>query len=126
MWYMNKIIHSMKIRVELLYKCMYIINMNKTLLSLAALLSLTLASYADTGVCNESDDISFEQGFTDFADVVFVRPISLAVTGGIGFPAYAVSAPFTAMTGDNAEAWDTLVVKPAEFTFDREIGEFEK
>lgn len=105
--------------------------MNKLLL---ALVLMTSYAFADSPycpgkqccTCEDSDDISFEQGFTDFADVVFVRPIALAVTGGIGFPAYAVSAPFTAMTGDNAEAWDTLVQKPAEFTFDREIGDFSK
>ena len=107
--------------------------MNKLLL-LVSMLVVTSFSFADSPycpgkqscTCEDDSDFNFEQGFTDFADVVFVRPISLAVTGGIGFPAYAVSAPFTAMTGDNAEAWNTLVEKPAEFTFDREIGEFDK
>jgi hypothetical protein len=42
----------------------------------------------------------------------------------IGFTAFVVSSPFTAMAECVDESWDTLVVTPGKFTFDRDLGDF--
>ena len=58
------------------------------------------------------------------ADVVVVRPLGIA-SMVLGVAAFIVSIPFTT-TGNNVEeAWDTLVKKPARFTFQRPLGQFD-
>ncbi|MFN2355334.1 MAG: hypothetical protein ABR512_12515 [Desulfopila sp.] len=56
-------------------------------------------------------------------DVVAARPIGLVatVTGTVFF---VVSLPFSALGGNTEEAWDSLVVSPAKYTFRRPLGDY--
>ncbi len=56
-------------------------------------------------------------------DIVAARPIGLVatVTGTVFF---VVSLPFSALGGNTAEAWDSLVVSPAKYTFRRPLGDY--
>ena len=80
---------------------------------------LTVASgYAEETRSQEPDAIAM------VADSVVARPLGLASVA-IGFVAFAVSSPFSALGGNIGEAWDVLVVSPARFTFVRPLGHFD-
>jgi len=58
-------------------------------------------------------------------DLLLCRPLGMVatLTGGAVF---VVSAPFSALGGNIGDAWDSLVVTPAQYTFSRPLGEFDK
>jgi hypothetical protein len=98
--------------------------MNKiknTLLSLV-LISASFA-FADSGTANQSTPVA--DGFLAAGDVVFVRPISTAVTIG-AFGIFAIVAPFTEMAGCTEETYEGLVESVGKFSFDRDLGDFKK
>lgn len=102
--------------------------MNNTI-RIAVLTAIALASplaMADSGTKenSKSDDCSVEQAFIAIPDLLIVRPISLAGCA-VGFTAFVVSSPFTAMAECVDESWDTLVKTPARFTFERDLGDFD-
>ena len=96
-------------------------NKIKTL-TLAALFCASLV-LADSGTQTESTPVA--DGFLSAGDLVFVRPISTAVTIG-AFGIFAVVAPFTEMAGCTEETYEGLVEKPGKFSFDRDLGDFKK
>lgn len=58
-------------------------------------------------------------------DLVIVRPLGLiGLIGGSAF--FIVSLPFSALGGNTDDAWESLVVSPAEFTFIRPLGGFDQ
>lgn len=57
-------------------------------------------------------------------DLIAARPIGLVATVG-GTLVYLISWPFSALGGNSDQAWQTLVVSPAEYTFKRPLGEFD-
>lgn len=54
-------------------------------------------------------------------DLVFLRVPGMVATA-VGGVAFVLSLPFSAAGGNTEEAWQTLVVQPAEFTFVRPLG----
>lgn len=56
-------------------------------------------------------------------DLIAARPLGLAATV-LGTVVFVVSWPFSALGGNSEEAWDTLVVSPAQYTFHRPLGDF--
>ncbi len=90
-----------------------------------ALITLFSASLclADTGTQSESTPVA--DGFLSAGDLVFVRPISTAVTIG-AFGIFAVVAPFTEMAGCTEETYEGLVESVGKFSFDRDLGDFKK
>jgi len=95
-------------------------NKIKTILLSLAFVSISLA---DTGTQSESTPVA--DGFLSAGDVIFVRPISTAATIG-AFGIFAVIAPFTEMAGCTEETYQGLVEKPGKFSFDRDLGDFNK
>lgn len=55
-------------------------------------------------------------------DAVVVRPMGIVGTA-LGTVFFVGSLPFTILSGNVGEAADTLVVKPARYTFMRPLGE---
>ena len=55
-------------------------------------------------------------------DLVFLRIPGMVATA-VGGVAFVLSLPFSAAGGNTEEAWQTLVVQPAQFTFVRPLGE---
>ena len=98
-----------------------------TLYTLVSVLTLVAAmSFADTGsatTASDSDEITAEGVVLSIADLVIVRPISTAGTV-VGFGLFAVSSPFLAMADEVDSGYDVLVAKPGEFTFHRDLGDF--
>lgn len=73
-------------------------------------------------------DLNTKKGGPDpaviIADLVVARPLGLVVTV-IGSAVFIVALPFAAL-GDNVdEVKDSLVITPAEYTFQRPLGRFE-
>jgi len=95
-------------------------NKIKTLLLSLAFVSISLA---DTGTQSESTPVA--DGFLSAGDFIFVRPISTAATIG-AFGIFAVIAPFTEMAGCTEETYEGLVEKTGKFSFDRDLGDFNK
>ncbi len=56
-------------------------------------------------------------------DLAIVRPGCLAVTI-VGSAIFVVALPFAAMSGSVRDTADSLVIRPAEATFTRPIGDF--
>lgn len=59
------------------------------------------------------------------ADLILVRPLGFVATLA-GSAIFIVSIPFSAIGGNTEEAWETLVVSPATYTFKRPLGGFEE
>jgi hypothetical protein len=101
--------------------------MNKLLASLVVSFTLTTFALADSGTCNpcEDGDWSVERGFAAVGDVLVVRPLGAAATVG-GFGLFAVISPFAAIADGADEVFNTLVTKPGEYTFVRDLGDFNR
>jgi hypothetical protein len=56
-------------------------------------------------------------------DALVVRPLGLCATL-IGGAIFIVSLPFSALGGNTGPAYDSLVVDPFTFTFNRPLGDF--
>lgn len=100
--------------------------MNKLLVSIV-LAGLVSSSFADSGACApcEDSDWTVERGFAAAGDVLVVRPLGAAATVA-GFGIFAVASPFAAMADATEEVYNTLVEKPGEYTFVRDLGDFSK
>jgi hypothetical protein len=85
-----------------------------------------LFAFAQNG--NGTGEAGRQQYFTDpgamIVDLVVARPAGLVATlGGTAF--FILSLPFSALGGNMDEAWQSLAVAPAEYTFKRPLGKFE-
>ena len=97
--------------------------MNKLIASLAVSLALASVTLADSGTTDGGSDWTVERGFAAAGDVLVVRPLGAAATVG-GFGLFAIASPFAAMADAADEVFDTLVTKPGEYTFTRDLGNF--
>jgi hypothetical protein len=97
--------------------------MNKTLVTAAISLLLATVGMADNGSTKDNDDISASGAALAAVDVVLVRPITFVGTA-VGFVGFAATSPFTAMAGVAEDSWNALVQNPAEYTLDRDLGDF--
>jgi len=98
--------------------------MNKLLALVVATFCLATISLADSGTV-DSSEWTVERGFAAVGDLLVVRPLGAAATIG-GFGLFAVASPFAAMADGTEEVFDTLVTKPGEYTFVRDLGDFSK
>jgi len=56
-------------------------------------------------------------------DVIVLRPLgAIATVAGFGF--FAVSSPIAAASQRIGASWDTLVLAPVDYTFQRPLGDF--
>lgn len=89
---------------------------------ISGLTMLPLATLSAAVDGNLPEETNSPEGMT--VDILLVRPLGLVATL-CGSVIFLVSSPFSAMGGNTQEAWDALVVEPAEFTFNRPLGHFE-
>ncbi|NBW08820.1 MAG: hypothetical protein EBR82_12425 [Caulobacteraceae bacterium] len=97
--------------------------MNKLITLVSALMLAATLSFADTGT-TDSDEVTAEGAFLATADLLVVRPLGVAATIG-GFGIFAVASPFAAMADAIDPVYDTLVANPGNYTFKRDLGDFE-
>ena len=96
-----------------------------TIVSFFLIISLLISSvYVLTAAA--ANDIYNEQNGPGVmtVDLVLCRPLGFVAMLG-GTLIFVVSSPFSALGGNVEEAWDSLVVSPAQYTFKRPLGEFE-
>jgi len=98
--------------------------MNKLLASIV-LFGLIASANADSGSASDTDNLTAESVFASIGDLVLVRPLGAAATVG-GFGLFAVTSPFAAMADATEDIYDTLVEKPGNYTFNRDLGDFSK
>jgi hypothetical protein len=89
------------------------------------LVAMLMASRLLADVDESNQNFGVSDGFLAAGDLVIVRPISSAATIG-AFAIFAVVSPFTEMAGCTGETYEGLVEKPGKFSFDRELGDFNK
>ena len=62
--------------------------------------------------------------FNTFIDAVVLRPLGLLAIP-VGFGAFIIALPFSALGGNTKTSFDQLVKAPAKYTFDRPLGDFD-
>lgn len=97
-------------------------SMNKLITLVSALMLTATVSFADTAT-TDSDEVTAEGAFLATADLLVVRPLGVAGTIA-GFGIFAVASPFAAMADAVDPVYETLVAKPGEYTFHRDLGNF--
>jgi hypothetical protein len=91
---------------------------------LFTLFTLLLVSTATPVFAQDSSMRSEERSAEKMAfDMVILRPAGLIGTAAGTFT-YLISFPFSYIGGNNNEALESLVKKPAEYTFKRPLGDF--
>lgn len=96
----------------------------RTLLA-AGLLSLLLAATPLQGLAYDDGTVTGDKGSDMLIDLVVLRPLG-AVTTVVGAAVWVVALPFTIPTGQVAESGRAMVGRPAEYTFNRPLGDFER
>lgn len=89
---------------------------------LTVLIALALAFAAGTAAAQD-ETVTGDKGSDMFADLIFLRPLGV-VTTVVGAAAWVVALPFTLPSGSAGDAAREMVGKPAEYTFNRPLGEF--
>jgi hypothetical protein len=90
----------------------------------AGLLGLALAVMTSGAAADDPNTVSGDKGTDMLVDVVIMRPLGLATTL-IGTVLTVAALPFTLPTGSVDASVREMIVKPAEFTFKRPLGEFD-
>ena len=94
----------------------------KTFMVLLATLFLFSTVYTPA-MCEDKKAISKEDDSQIFLDMAVARPLGAGVTVA-GAALFIVFLPFSLVSGNVQDSWYKLVVKPAEHTFKRSLGEF--
>ncbi|MEW6132174.1 MAG: hypothetical protein AB1591_03275 [Pseudomonadota bacterium] len=84
--------------------------------------SVMLALAASCAACAD-DSVSGDKGTDMAVDAVVMRPLGLVGTV-LGTVVTVVTLPFTLPSGSADEAAQYLIVEPAEYTFNRPLGDF--
>ena len=91
---------------------------------LFTLFTLLLVSTATPGFAQDSSLKSGERSAEKMVfDMVILRPAGLIGTAAGTF-IYIISLPFSYAGGNQKEALNSLVKKPADYTFKRPLGDF--
>lgn len=90
---------------------------------LSGLLVLMLAVSTCPARAEDPNTVSGDKGTDMLVDAVVMRPLGLAATA-LGAVITVVTLPFTLPSGSAGEAAHSMIVEPAEYTFDRPLGDF--
>jgi hypothetical protein len=83
-----------------------------------ALYAMSIVSHADEG-----NTVTGDKATDMVVDLVVIRPLGV-VTTIVGTALTVVALPITIPTGSVKKSAQALIVKPAEYTFERPLGEF--
>ncbi len=87
-------------------------------------IALALAATHLPAAADDPNTVSGDKGMDMLVDVVVVRPLGLAATV-LGTALTIVALPFTIPTGSVGDSAREMIVKPAQFTFTRPLGQFD-
>ena len=103
----------------------YMSSYKKTIASFFLILSLIISPiYWGTGAAGTDNQEGQNDPMAMTVDLVLCRPLGFVAMLG-GTLVFVVSSPFSALGGNIEGAWNSLVVNPAEFTFKRQLGNFD-
>lgn len=90
----------------------------------AGLLALMLAANTCPALADDPNTVSGDKGTDMLVDAVVMRPLGLVATV-LGAAVTLVTLPFTLPTGNADDAAHYMIVEPAEYTFNRPLGDFD-
>jgi hypothetical protein len=91
----------------------------------SCLIALMFAVMPLSATAENNDTVTGDKATDMVVDLVVVRPLGLAATV-IGTVLTVVALPFTIPSGSVESSARELIVKPAEYTFSRPLGEFHR
>jgi len=91
----------------------------------ACLIALVIAVAPLSATAENNDTVTGDKATDMVVDLVVARPLGLAATV-IGTVLTVVGLPFTIPSGSVESSARELIVKPAEYTFNRPLGEFHR
>jgi len=86
-------------------------------------LAVFLTVIPQLAAAQQDGTVSGDKGADMVVDLVVMRPLGLAATL-VGAVLTVVALPFTIPSGSVESSARELIVKPAEYTFKRPLGEF--
>ncbi len=99
------------------------LSYRKTLVSWFLIILLLMNPlYALAATTEKGTDEAQNSPMAMTIDLIILRPLGLVATLA-GTLIFIVSSPFAALGGNTEEAWNSLVVTPAEYTFKRPLGD---
>ena len=99
------------------------LSYRKALVSCCLVISLLMSPlYVLAGTAEKEQNKVQNSPVAMTIDLIILRPLGLVATLG-GTLIFVVSSPFSALGGNLDEAWNSLVVSPAEYTFKRPLGD---
>jgi hypothetical protein len=99
------------------------LSYRKALVSCCLVISLLMSPlYVLAGTVEKGQNKVQNSPVAMTIDLIILRPLGLVATLG-GTLIFVVSSPFSALGGNLGEAWNSLVVTPAEYTFKRPLGD---
>jgi hypothetical protein len=87
------------------------------------LLALVLLAAPCPVLADDPNTVSGDKGTDMLVDAVVMRPLGLVGTA-LGTVITVVTLPFTLPAGNAGEAAQAMIVAPAEYTFNRPLGDF--
>lgn len=99
-------------------------NYRKRLLAYLLLTVVTIGGFETPGLAKDCVAENHDDSGLMTADIALARPVG-AVATVAGLAIFVVSAPFSVLGGNSKEAWNSLVVSPADYTFKRPLGHFD-
>lgn len=89
----------------------------------AGLLALALLAASSPTLSDDAGTVSGDKGTDMLVDAVVLRPLGIASTV-LGTVITLVTLPFTLPTGSAGDAARVMILEPAEYTFNRRLGDF--
>ena len=89
----------------------------------ACLIALVFVVMPFSAIADESETVSGDKATDMVVDLVVVRPLGVVATV-IGSVLTVVALPFTIPSGSVGDSAHEMIVKPAEYTFSRPLGDF--
>ncbi len=83
---------------------------------------LLFSHLAPVALAEEHYESMGEKGGYMAADLVILRPMGIIATA-VGSLVYVISLPFSIPGGNQGEAYQKLIADPANYTFQRPLGE---
>lgn len=97
----------------------------KAIASFFLILSISFSPLSSVNATKDSISLQEQPDpVTMTVDLLICRPLGFVTMLG-GTVIFVVSSPFSALGGNIDEAWDSLVVVPADYTFSRGLGQFD-
>lgn len=87
--------------------------------------AILLTVLSPVAMSGDTGPVSGDQGTDMVVDAIVVRPLGLAATA-VGAVLTIVAMPFTIPSGSVKASARELIVKPAEYTFKRPLGDFSR